>query len=177
MRILRLHLDGLAAPELDTPVVRIMVGDNNLDSQEARGALQRYTDDEALWEVFASPADRIGDNVAVSGAAARVLPVAVGASYKDRGMRNDQHDAFAVVLTLRGASQPAEAKTLRLSLEKAQTARSRCESPPENAQTPTTRCHVPSETAQTAHPRCRGAQTARPRCRGRAVLLCLRNRS
>ena len=27
-------MDRLAAPELDTPVVRIMVGDNNLDSQQ-----------------------------------------------------------------------------------------------------------------------------------------------
>ena len=110
VRLLRLHLDGLEAPEVDTPVVRIMVGDNNLNSQQAREALQRHADDEALWEVFASPADRIGDNVAVCGAVARFRPIAVGASYLDRGMRNDSHDAVAVVITLRGASQPAEAK-------------------------------------------------------------------
>ena len=110
VRLLRLHLDGLEAPEVDTPVVRIMVGDNNLNSQQAREALQRHADDEAFWEVFASPADRIGDNVAVCGAVASFRPIAVGASYLDRGMRNDSHDAVAVVITLRGASQPAEAK-------------------------------------------------------------------
>ena len=93
-------MDGLAAPERDTPVVRIMVGDNNLDSQQACEALQRHTDDEALWEVFASPADRSGDNVAVSGASARFRPIALGYSFEDRGMRNDSHDAAAVVITL-----------------------------------------------------------------------------
>ena len=111
MRSLRVHLDGLAAPELDTPVVRIIVGDNNLNAQHAREAVQQHTDDEALWEVFASPADRIGDNVAVCGAVAKFRPIAVGASYMDRGMRTDSRDAVAVVLTLRGASQPAERGT------------------------------------------------------------------
>ena len=84
--------------------------DNNLNAQHAREAVQQHTDDEALWEVFASPADRIGDNVAVCGAVAHFRPIAVGASYQDRGMRNDSHDAVAVVITLRGASQPAERK-------------------------------------------------------------------
>eukprot|EP00959_Pyramimonas_sp_CCMP1952_P261548 5468604-Pyramimonas_sp.AAC.1 len=68
---------------MGTPVVRIMVGDNNLNSRQAREALQQHTDDEALWEVFASPADRQGDSVAVCGAVARFRPVAVGASYLD----------------------------------------------------------------------------------------------
>ena len=76
--------------------MRIMVGDNNLDAQQAREALQRRTDNEPVWEVFASPADLIGDNVAVSGAAARFRPIALGASFLDRGMRNDSHDAVAV---------------------------------------------------------------------------------
>ena len=96
VRFLRVHLDGLEAPESDTPVVRLAVGDNNLTSQEAREAFQRHTDDEALWEVFASPANRTGVNVAVCGAVARFRPV-----------RNDARDAVAVVVTLPGASQPA----------------------------------------------------------------------
>ena len=96
VRFLRVHLDGLEAPESDTPVVRLAVGDNNLTSQEAREAFQRHADDEALWEVFASPANRTGVNVAVCGAVARFRPV-----------RNDAHDAVAVVVSLPGASQPA----------------------------------------------------------------------
>ena len=47
VRFLQVHLDGLEAPESDTPVVRLAVGDNNLTSQEAREAFQRHTDDEA----------------------------------------------------------------------------------------------------------------------------------
>ena len=94
-----MHLDGLAAPDPGTPVVRIMLGDNNLLIQQARQALQRHTANEALWEVFPAPAGLRGDNVAVSGGSARVVPIAVGRSYGDRGMRNDAHDAVGVVIT------------------------------------------------------------------------------
>ena len=66
---------------------------------------QRHTDNEALWEVFASPADLNGDHVAVSGAAARFRPIVLGNSFHDRGMRNDSHDAVAVVITLREAKK------------------------------------------------------------------------
>ena len=63
--------------------------------------------------------------MAVNGAAARLVPIALGASYKDRGMRADQHDAVAVELTVRAASQRAEfhqhppAKKRRLAPEEA----------------------------------------------------------
>ena len=40
-------LHCLAAPDLDTPVVRAMVGHNNLDSQQVREALQCRTDNVA----------------------------------------------------------------------------------------------------------------------------------
>ena len=113
--LLRQHLDGLLPPEPETPVVRIMVGDNNLDSDQVRQALQCQYDKEAEWEVFASTADRSGDNIAVSGAAARCRPIAVGASFKDRGMCNESHDAVAVVVTLRRASQPAEQKRRKIA--------------------------------------------------------------
>ena len=68
MRALRLHLDSLAAPDPDTPVVRMIVGDNNLNPRQVREALRRETDDETWWDGFATTADRIGDVVAVCGA-------------------------------------------------------------------------------------------------------------
>ena len=109
VQLLRDRLDGLQAPEVHTPVVRIMVGDNNLNVKQVREALQRKDDDQELWQVFATPADRNGDNVAVCGALAGCFrPIAVGRSYDDRGMRHDDHDAVAVVITLPGASQAAE---------------------------------------------------------------------
>ena len=118
VRLLRLHLDGIAAllstGEPDTRVVRLIVGDDNLTAEEACEAFQRHTDDEALWEVFASVAERKGDHVAVCGAVARFKPIAVGASYRDRGLRNDAHDAVAVVLTLSSASQPGGPKRRKI---------------------------------------------------------------
>ena len=98
VRLLRDHLDGYVC-EPDIPVVRIMVGDNNLVSQHVREALQRETDTHPLWEVHAAKADFKGDHVAVSGAAARFRSIAVGESFKDRGMRHDCHNAVAVVIT------------------------------------------------------------------------------
>ena len=41
-------------------------------------------------------------------AAAFYLSLAIGVSFRDRGMRNDSHDAVAVVIEPRGASQSAE---------------------------------------------------------------------
>ncbi len=117
VRALRVHLDGLAAPDPDTPVVRIILGDDNLKSLQAREALQRHNNDESPWEVFASEADMMGDHVAVSGAAARFLPVAVGCSFVERGVRHDSHDAVALVVALRGASQPANENGRKFNLD------------------------------------------------------------
>ncbi len=117
VRELRVHLDGLAAPDPGTPVVRIILGDDNLKSLQAREALRRHNNDEAPWEVFPSGADLMGDHVAVSGAAARFLPVAVGCSFVERGARHDSHDAVALVFALRGASQPANENRRKFNLD------------------------------------------------------------
>ena len=102
VRHLQTHLDGYVS-EPNIPVVRNMVGDNNLNTQQVREAVQRVNDTDPHWRVYGTTEDRIGDNVAVEGAEARFLPIAVGASFRDRGLRNDSHDAVAVVITLRGA--------------------------------------------------------------------------
>ena len=103
VRSLRDRLDDYVFDDPGIPVVRIMVGNNNLASQHVREALQPVTDAHPLWTVYPAPADRQGDHVAVTGAAARFWPIAVGASFHDRGMRNDCHDAVAVVITTRTA--------------------------------------------------------------------------
>ena len=119
VRHLRLHLDGLAKilENLNEAVVVLVVGDDNLTFQEAREAYQRQQNDEKLWEVHATPADLKGDHVAVCGAVARFCSIAVGASFTDRGMRNDAHDAVAVVLTLPGAIQLGESKRRKIVVE------------------------------------------------------------
>ena len=103
VRRLRDRLDDYVFEDPGIPVVRIMVGDNNLPSLHVREALQRETDADPLWEVHPSIAGKQGDHVAVTGAAARFQSIAVGASFQDRGMRNDCHDAVAVVITTRTA--------------------------------------------------------------------------
>ena len=52
----------------------------------------------------------VGVSFAMCGAVVHFRPIAVCASYQDRGMSNESHDAVVVVITLRGASQPAERK-------------------------------------------------------------------
>jgi hypothetical protein len=107
--LLSQNLETYAAPEPGVPVVRIIVGDDNLSAEEARQALQRGTEANSLWEVHATPAGFGGDHMAVSGATADFMPIAVGRSFEDRGMRNDQHDVVALALRVHAASQPTEA--------------------------------------------------------------------
>ena len=114
LRRLRDHLDGYVFEDAGIPVVRIIVGDSNLLSKDVGEALQRETEAHPLWEVYPSPADGWGDHVAVTGAAARFQSIAVGASFEDRGMRPDSHDAVAVDITLPDASTPPEAKKRRM---------------------------------------------------------------
>ena len=108
VRALRVHLDGMAVRSRTRRSCESWLATTKLNSRELQEALQMVEDDEALWQVFATAADRNGDNVAVSGAEARFRPIAVGVPFADCGMRHDSHDAVAVVIEPRGASQPAE---------------------------------------------------------------------
>ena len=91
----------------EIPVVRVIVGDNNLTSFQVKVALQQVNDTDPLWRVYATTADCKGDHVAVQGATARFEDIAVGVSYEDRGMCRDCHDAAAVVITLPEVPQSA----------------------------------------------------------------------
>jgi len=101
----------LGAP--DVPVVRIILGDNNLLSVQAREALQQDNNQEPVWHVYHSLANLRGDNVAVSGAEARFKPIPIGKSFAEPGLTRDPHDVVAVAITLGAASQP-EAKKRRV---------------------------------------------------------------
>ena len=106
VKLLREHLETFKSPNQGVPVVRIIVGDNSLKTQQVQEALQREKNPDPVWKVFAALADGPGDHVAVSGATARFQPIAVGKSFEDRGVRNDQHDAVAIVLTLAHTAEP-----------------------------------------------------------------------
>ena len=48
------------------------------------------------------------DHVAVNGATATLIPIAVGLHFENRGMRPDQHDALGLELRVAGGSQPGK---------------------------------------------------------------------
>ena len=108
VKVLRIRLEGIEPRDKGIPVVRIMVGDNNLTSDELKRALQRGDDEDLLWNVHHTPNDLRCDNVAVCGADARIQPNAVGQSYTSRDMNNDSRDAVGFAITLRGAPPPAK---------------------------------------------------------------------
>ena len=70
MKLLRQTLETYEAPEPGVPVVRIIVGDDNLTSDEARQALQCVNAEDPHWEVHATVAGLGGDQ--------RIRPVPAG---------------------------------------------------------------------------------------------------
>ena len=105
---LRVFLEEFTAPTAGMPIIRLIVGDDNLSSREAKEALQQVRETDPLWEVYSAMKQGKGDHVAVSGATAMFIPIAVGKNFHNRGMRCDQHDALCVQLSVPGASQPVK---------------------------------------------------------------------
>ena len=59
---LRNELEKCPVPDLQVPVVRLIVGDDNLSTDEARQALRQETDTDPLWEVFPAREEGRGDH-------------------------------------------------------------------------------------------------------------------
>jgi hypothetical protein len=108
VRLLRVELEKYTAPQPDMPVVRLIVGDDNLSTEETVQALQREKNTDPLWGVIPAVEEGRGDHVAVNGASVRLIIIPVGRSFQNRGMRNHRHNAVGVVISVRGAFQPAE---------------------------------------------------------------------
>ena len=105
---LRVFQEEFTAPTAGMPIIRLIVGDDNLSTREAKEALQQVRETDPLWEVYSAMKQGKGDHVAVSGATAMFIPIAVGKNFHNRGMRCDQHDALCVQLSVPGASQPVK---------------------------------------------------------------------
>ena len=139
-RIVEQALQHLAHLEVDAwraradfPVMRLLVGDCNLPKEAAEAAtpLVRPPPLTALqrdfnlrrWQVLSTDAQLSGDVMFVLGGFGEERTVPIGASFEDRGMRNDVHDAVGAQLMIPigrirsggarpatdGASQPAVA--------------------------------------------------------------------
>jgi hypothetical protein len=92
----------MPASERHEPL-QVLLGDCNLNKHFAEVGLTRHvppmvptTSD--VWQVKTTPCGKSGDVCFVKGCIADVFEVEVGASYMERGMRKDQHDALGVVL-------------------------------------------------------------------------------
>ena len=92
----------MPASERHEPL-QVLLGDCNLNKHFAEVGLTRHvpamvptTSD--VWQVKTTPCGKSGGVCFVKGCTADVFEVEVGASYMERGMRNDQHDALGVVL-------------------------------------------------------------------------------
>ena len=98
------------ASQPTAPVI-VLTGDVNMDKSASDTIVQKEAGDpsvETQWQVVTSNAARSGDVLFIKGAFGQALNVSVGASYVDRGIRNDTHDFFGVALSI-----PMSDKNLR----------------------------------------------------------------
>ena len=90
------------ASQPTAPVI-VLTGDVNIDRAVADSVVQPEIGEPSVgsqWQVMTSAAARSGDVLFVKGAFGEALNVSVGASYADRGIRNDSHDFFGVALSI-----------------------------------------------------------------------------
>jgi len=80
----------------------MLVGDTNLNKQQAQTIYQADTSSASLnrWRTHAATHGLSGDILFVRGADSDTFDINIGSSYSDRGVRDDIHDAFGVVLKI-----------------------------------------------------------------------------
>ena len=84
------------------PVVKVLVRDCNLKKEQAEELLQTLQPPEAtwrtVWQVHGTTWGLSGDVIFVKGAKAMSFDLPFGKNHRDRGVRNDDHDAICVEL-------------------------------------------------------------------------------
>ena len=96
------------APQLAASSGRRLTGLEFFGPWATRASPEEEERESFYDRLAAEHAETCSTNVAINGAAARVITIPVGVSFEDRGMGYGQHDDVAVVLSFRGASQPSE---------------------------------------------------------------------
>jgi len=85
------------------PVVAVLCGDANLNQDNADACCQvedGVPDARTHWHTQTSSEALSGDVAFVRGSGSEAFDVTIGASYKDRGVRNDSHDFFGVTVSV-----------------------------------------------------------------------------
>ena len=99
LKMMQAVAESVPPQNASLPVAFILVGDVNLFKLEGEDAVKPL---QNTWQVHAATGGLRGDIAFVKGAKASVFELPVGASYRDRGARHDQHDAFGINLTIHG---------------------------------------------------------------------------
>jgi len=95
----------------DNPVARILVGDCSLKREGAEAATQCAKSPASgipcqtrgalsKWQVLSSEEGLSGDVMFATGCTLEPVSVAIGKSFRDRGMRNGSHDAVAATIRI-----------------------------------------------------------------------------
>ena len=85
------------------PVACVLAGNVNLSKQIAALLVQPASGEPDLitrWHIETSNAALFGDVAFIRGTAPKAFDVSIGRSYKDRGVRHDQHDFFGNMLRM-----------------------------------------------------------------------------
>ena len=89
------------------PCAVVLLGDCNLFPAQAEEMVQQRKNELGnIWCVRSSEMGKQGDLMFIKGVVkAVVFNIPIGVSYKDKGMRNDNHDAFGVEIAVGGIAQ------------------------------------------------------------------------
>ena len=80
----------------------------------------KVPDWRTVWHVHATTAELSGDLIFVKGAHAKSFDLPFGKSHRDRGVRNDDHDAIGIELRVIVESEPEpSSKRVRFAPEPA----------------------------------------------------------
>ena len=97
------HLESQAPPDrAEAPVVKVVVGDCNLNQHQVEEMIQAMQPAEGnwrtVWQVHPTSAGLGGDLIIVKGANAMAFDLPFGKNHLDRGVRHDSHDAIGIDL-------------------------------------------------------------------------------
>ena len=113
-----MHIDQILCSGAFQPAAAVLVGDPNMTKEEGETAIQKLQPSDSnfmdSWHGHETLFRCGGDILFVKGTNATVFDIPIGASYTDRGMRHDQHDAFGVELVILATTVPP-AKRRKLS--------------------------------------------------------------
>ena len=104
------QLEQKANSGIVQPTVCVLTGDVNLTEELTTDVVQPDVGEPDLvnhWHTETSNERKSGDVAFVKGTSSKPFDVSIGVSYRDRGMRHDQHDFFGMTLKVPLVQDPS----------------------------------------------------------------------